>query len=64
MRGLEEAAQEGLLEYHRDEQGEIDGIKIKAQARMGASSSVSARATVRKENDDPADQTQRMQGDE
>ena len=56
MRGLEEAAKEGLVEYHRNEQGEIDGITFKGQAHMGGSGSLHANPTVPNENDASADQ--------
>ena len=60
MRGL----QEGLdIEFNQDEQGNIIGVGIKLRAHMGGSSDVSGTATVR-DDDDPADQAQRMQGSE
>ena len=60
MRGL----QEGLdIELNQDEQGNIIGVGIKIRARIGGSSDVSGTATVR-DDDDPADQAQRMQGSE
>jgi hypothetical protein len=45
LRGLEEA---GLVEYNRNEQGEIVGMVIKARAIVRGSSSASATATVQK----------------
>jgi len=60
MRGL----QEGLdIEFNQDEQGNIIGVGIKLRARIGGSSGVSGTPTVR-DDDDPADQAQRMQGSE
>lgn len=54
MRGLEEA---GLVEYNRDEQGEIVGIVIKISGVAGGTSGASATPTVgNEENDTPADQ--------
>ena len=55
LRGLEEAE---LVEYRRDEQGEIERVIIKARASMGSSSSVSARATVRRHENDAPQQPQ------
>jgi hypothetical protein len=61
MRALENA---GIVEFTRDEHGKEVGVVVKVHAHMGGSSSVSATAAVRKENDAPADQAQRMQGSE
>ncbi len=59
MRGLEEAAQEGLVKYRRNERtGEIEGIDFIARAHIGGSSDVSGTATVRHQDDASADQTQ------
>jgi hypothetical protein len=63
MRGLEEAAQEGLVKFRRNERGDIVGIDFIAPAHIGGSSGVSGTPTVR-DDDDPADQAQRMQDSE
>jgi hypothetical protein len=60
MRALESV---DIVEFTRDEHGKEVGVVVKVHAHMGGSSSVSATATVRKEND-AADQAQRMQGSE
>jgi hypothetical protein len=39
MRGLEDA---GLVEYRRDENGEVEGLVVKAQALMSGSGSMGA----------------------
>jgi hypothetical protein len=53
MRALESA---GTVEFTRDEHGREVGVVVKVQASSTGSSSVSATATVRKDNDAPADQ--------
>jgi hypothetical protein len=53
MRALESA---GTVEFTRDEHGREVGVVVKVQASSTGSSSVSATATVRDENDAPAEQ--------
>src|SRR5829696_10426258 len=58
MRALESA---GIVEFTRDEHGKEVGVVVRVHAHMGGSSGVSGTPTVR-DDDDPADQAQRMQG--
>jgi hypothetical protein len=51
MRGLEEA---GLVEYNRDEQGEITGIVIKLSGVVGGVGGMSGTLTVGDEDDNDA----------
>ena len=60
MRALESA---GIVEFTRDEHGKEVGVVVRVHAHMGGSSGVSGTPTVR-DDDDPADQAQRMQGSE
>jgi hypothetical protein len=48
MRGLEDA---GLVEYRRDENGEVEGVVVKGSALMSGSGSLGAAPTV--EHADP-----------
>jgi hypothetical protein len=53
LRGLEEA---GLVEYNRDEQGEITGIVIKLSGVVGGVGGMSGTLTVGDEDDNDAHQ--------
>jgi hypothetical protein len=53
LRGLEEA---GLVEYNRDEQGEIVGMVIKISAAAGGAGGMTGTLTVGEQNDNDAHQ--------